>query len=215
MALADTLKKSLNLPDSASEDDIVKALAETVAQNKEPEKNGDVTQDKNLEASMAAAAKTLREKSEEIQLTEMQAAIKQLQDHNEQLMASLRLSEAHKAVQQLSEGKGYVLPVPAQEKLLQILVKAPKALSDDIVGLFSEVKEKGLVELNERGNNVNQDEFDMTRVDDPVKQFTMSVERRMSENSIGYTEAIHQLAQENPNLYKAYRNATFIEGSVR
>jgi hypothetical protein len=212
--LVDTLKKSFGLPDDATEDDITKLLTENLTGHKNGD-GGDTpkpTDNPDYDA-LSKAIKGLRETNEQIQLKELNDAIRSLRDDNDKLQASLRLSEANAAVQQLSEGKGYVLPVPAQEKLLQILIKSPKALSEEIVALFSEVKEKGLVELEERGRL--RPEENVIHTDDPVKQFTMSIERRMAENGLSYGEAVHQLAGENPALYKAYRNATFIEGSVR
>jgi hypothetical protein len=210
--LVDTLKKSFGLPDDATEDDITKLLTENLTGNKG---NGDgpkPTDQPDYDA-LAKAIKGLRDTNEAIQLKELNDAVRALREDKEKLQASLRLSEANSAVQQLSEGKGYVLPVPAQEKLLQILIKSPKQLSDEIVSLFTEVKEKGLDELEERGRL--RPEHDAIHTDDPVKQFTTSVERRMTENNLSFSDAVHQLANENPALYKAYRNATFIEGSVR
>lgn len=222
MALAETLKKSLGLPETANEDDIVKALAEGMRNDfkgteSTDTKNGNGTVEgveKNpVEDQFHRAVKGLRETSTEIQFREMTEHIRTLRDEKERLEASLRLSDANTAVQQLSEGKGYVLPVPAQEKLLQILIKAPKSLSEEIVQLFAEVKQKGLVELEERGRL--RPENDILNTDDPVKMFTQGVERRMSESHLTYVDAVHQLASDNPALYKAYRNATFIEGQVR
>lgn len=212
MALLETLRESLGLSDDATEDDVAKLLAENI---KKPATNGngDGTTDKPDYDALSDAIKGLRDTNEAIQLSQLQDQIRSLREDKDKLQASLRLSEANTAVQQLSEGKGYVLPVPSQEKLLQILIKAPKQLSDEIVALFSEVKEKGLVELSERGKL--RPDAEMVQTDDPVKNFTLGVERRMSENGVSYVDAVHQLASENPALYKAYRNATFIEGQVR
>jgi len=213
MALLETLRESLGLSDEATEDDVAKLLAENI--KREPSTNGDGTKstEKPDYDALSDAIKGLRDTNEAIQLSQLQDQIRTLREDKDKLQASLRLSEANTAVQQLSEGKGYVLPVPSQEKLLQILIKAPKTLSDEIVALFTEVKEKGLVELSERGKL--RPEAEMVHSDDPVKNFTQGVERRMSENGLSYVEAIHQLASENPALYKAYRNASFIEGQVK
>lgn len=221
MGLVDTLKKSFGLADDASEDDVAKLLAENIkgdlnTSTTTTNGNGDGSpqpKDKPDYDQLSQAIKGLRDTNEQIQFKELNDAIKNLREDKERLEASLRLSEANTAVQQLSEGKGYVLPVPAQEKLLQILVKSPKQLSDEIVGLFAEVKEKGLIELQERGRL--RPEHDVLNTDDPVKLFTESVNRRMAENNLNYVDAVHQLASENPGLYKAYRNATFIEGQVK
>jgi len=212
--LVETLRKSFGLPDDATEDDITKLLTENLKGSTTNNGDGGVTStDQPDYAALSKAIKGLRDTNEQIQLKELNDAVRQLREDKDKLQASLRLSEANSAVQQLSEGKGYVLPVPAQEKLLQILIKSPKQLSDEIVALFGEVKEKGLVELEERGRL--RPEENTIHTDDPVKQFTASVERRMTENNLTFSEAIHQLASENPALYKAYRNATFIEGQVR
>lgn len=213
MALLETLRESLGLSDDATEDDVAKLLTENI--DRKPSTNGDGTKtvDKPDYDALKDAIKGLRDNNEAIQFSQLNDEIKSLREDKEKLHASLRLSEANTAVQQLSEGKGYVLPVPAQEKLLQILIKAPKQLSDEIVALFTDVKEKGLVELSERGKL--RPDAEMVHSDDPVKNFSQGVERRMSENSLSYVDAVHQLASENPALYKAYRNATFIEGQVK
>jgi hypothetical protein len=211
MSLVDVLKKSFGLSDDATEDDVAQKLSERITPPGNGN-NGNNGGDPTLEG-LDAVIKGLREQDEAAQLEKMNDVVKTLREHNDKLEASLRLSEANAAVQQLSEGKGYVLPVPAQEKLLQLLIKSPKPLADDIIKLFAEVKEKGLVELGERGRT--DTDFELQHIDDPVQQFNIGVQRRMAENQLSYADAVRQLSRDNPSLYTAYRNATFIEGEVK
>jgi hypothetical protein len=216
MAFTDSLRKVFGLSEAASEEDIADALNKRLNTPSENNGGGNGSGGEpkdDLKTSLDEVIKQLRDQDEETQLKKLSDVNTQLRERAERLESALRLSEAQTAVQTLSEGKGYVLPVPAQEKLLQLLIKSPKPLADDIVKLFAEVKEKGLVELGERGR-VDTD-FDLSTIDDPVKQFSAGVERRMQENKVTMSEAMRQLSSENPALYKAYRNASFIEGEVK
>jgi hypothetical protein len=141
--------------------------------------------------------------------------IKSLQEQNTKLTESLRLNKAHGQVRALSEGKGYVLPVPGQEDLLKILMEVPEETGDKIVKLFMELKDKGLVELGERGTVQGIQDVTLDELGDPIQQLGKLVERKMAEEKVDYGTALKEISVQKPQLYDAYRRAVDVKSGRR
>lgn len=133
-----------------------------------------------------------------------------LRKSNAELQDALRLNEAHARVKSLAEGsRGYIPNIPQQEELLKILHEAPKPISDRVYSLFKQIKEKGLVELTERGRVTQDIDFD-SLPDNPKDQFLRTVELAERQHNITFSEALSRVSSERPELYQKYREAVDI-----
>lgn len=221
MGIGDVLRKALGLGEDASEDDIAAKLAEGLKSAPEPKNepptsapNGhDGVTQKQLDEALAL----LRRNNDEVSRQQVDAIVKQLQEQNQQLSKSLRLSKVHSQVKALSEGSGHVLPIPQQEELLKILMEVSEETGNKIVKVFMDVKEKGLVELGERGTSLSDESITLDELSDPVAQFGKLVERKLAEGAgkVDYTTALKEVSAEKPQLYDAYRRAVDVKSGRR
>lgn len=159
----------------------------------------------NVEA-LAKALTEMRVRGHGQQVEELASSVRSLTEERNQLRAAVLLAEAQSTVKRLSEGPGWVLPIPAQERLMKVLLTANGESRKEVIELFEGLHGTGLVELKERG--VAPTELDLTRfADDPVAMFGSKVERLVAEKKLSETDAMRQVAREDPNLYTAYRRA--------
>jgi hypothetical protein len=222
MSLLDTLRKSLGLGENATEDDVAKKLAEGL--KTEPTKNEPPApaptpngngHDGVTQKQLDEALEALRTSNDKASRAMADQVIKSLQEQNTKLTESLRLNKAHGQVRALSEGKGYVLPVPGQEDLLKILMEVPEETGDKIVKLFMELKDKGLVELGERGTVQGIQDVTLDELGDPIQQLGKLVERKMAEEKVDYGTALKEISVQKPQLYDAYRRAVDVKSGRR
>lgn len=139
----------------------------------------------------------------------------------------VRTAQATALTEQLTNtsGKKYALPATIQDKLrTQLLSESPDKVDlKDVIAMFSELTEKGLVPLNEQtvGNpqagEEQQPAAQGATTNDPQGEFLKFAEQLQKDNpKLSDTDAFEQAAVEHADLYnKAYRNAAFIEGAVR
>lgn len=151
----------------------------------------------------------------------------QLSELLEGSQAQVRTAQATALSEKLTNtaGKKFALPATIQDKLrTQLLSDSPDNVPlNDVVAMFSELTEKGLVPLNEQttGNpqagEEQQPAAQGATTSDPQGEFLKFAEQLQKDNpQLSDTDAFEQAAVEHADLYnKAYRNAAFIEGAVR
>jgi len=141
--------------------------------------------------------------------------------------AQVRTAQATALSEKLTNtaGKKFALPATIQDKLrTQLLSDSPESVPlNDVVAMFTEVCEKGLVPLGEQtktdptASDEQQTAVQGATTSDPQGEFLKFAEALQKDNpKLSDTDAFEQAAVEHPDLYnKAYRNAAFIEGAVR
>lgn len=208
--LATALGKQPEEADQLSEEDLTKLLSEALS----PPEPTPVPEEKPKEgispADVEKVLSDIRGLNTEAARAKMTEVMDDLRKSNADLQDALRLNEAHARVKSLAEGsRGYIPNIPQQEDLLRILHEAPKPIADRVYSLFKQIKEKGLVELTERGRVTQNIDFD-SLPDDPKGLFLKTVELAEKEHGITYTEALSQVSSERPELYQKYRDAVDI-----
>lgn len=207
--LAGALGKKPEEAAQLSDDDLAVLLADVISP-----KPTDAPPEPKVEEHTQLSEDKLRRVFEDIRGLNNEAArqkmtevMEDLRKSNAELQASLRLTEAHQRVKSLAEGsRGFIPTVPQQEELLKILHEAPKPTADAVFRLFQNIKDKGLVELAERGRTTP--DVDLSSLSDsPVDLFMKKVSLAEAEHKITTGEALSRVSAENPELYERYRRA--------
>jgi len=136
--------------------------------------------------------------------------------------AQVRQAQATRLTEQLQNGKKWALPAQVQNKLRAVMLSdTPDTVSlTDVGEMPKEIVQTGLVPLGE------QTETDSTKTTesggapaDPVTAFVEKVNAYQKEHGgekeCSDNEALEAVALSDQAGYKAYRNASFIEGAVR
>lgn len=214
--LAGALGKKPEEAQNLSDEDLAKLLAEVITKPPtEPVKEEPKEEPKQMSAQdIEKVLNDIRGLNSEAARQKMTEVMDDLRKSNVELQASLRLTEAHQRVKSLAEGsRGFIPTMPQQEKLLRILHEAPKATADAVYQLFTEIKEKGFVDLSERGRTVP--EVDLGSLsDDPAELFMKHVKLAEAENKITLTEAMSLVSSQKPELYERYRRSVDINQSA-
>lgn len=203
------LRKALNLPEDATDEQVQAALAAVTASKVDPP----VDEKKEVEQPVQVIA-----------ASEIIEAVKKLGDQadpNVKLLAeqvanmgkmiesqaiALKFAETANIVKKLSEPvNGRALPAVVTNSLTEILTEAPKALSDKIVALFEAFNKTGYVQLGESGKNSGSDNVG----GDVVKLFNDEVNKIMQQDKLGYADAVSRVAMLNEALYAEYRQASY------
>jgi hypothetical protein len=213
--LAGALGKKPEEAQNLSDEDLAKLLAEVITakpiEPTEPKVEPTPTEPKQLSAEdIEKVLSDIRGLNSEAARQKMTEVMDDLRRSNAELQASLRLTEAHQRVKSLAEGsRGFIPNVPQQEKLLKILHESDKKTADAVFELFRDIKDKGLVELTERGRTMQQ--LDLESVsDDPRDLFMKHVKLVEQERKVTLSEAMSIVSSEKPELYDRYRQATDI-----
>lgn len=226
MGFFESVRNALGLAESTSEEDVAKKLAEQLKTQPVTTPPAPVALPEGTPKGLEALVKTFNDRFSELhsKLEEEQRsrrfaeAINQQFDDMKKLLESTdearRKAEIEAATKSLTEGKKFTLPVPAQTKLRTMLL-SDSVSTEDVMKLFGEVLETGLVPLGEKGGT------DPAKVDtgsgstDPVTQYIEKVNKLAEDKKLSDSEAMRQVSLSDPQLYLAYRNATFIEGQVK
>ena len=218
--LAGALGKKPEEAQNLSDEDLATLLAEVINKPSETPADGPKPNEPKPDvqnftpADVERVLNDIRGLNTEAARQKMTEVMDDLRASNAQLQDALRLNEAHARVKSLSEGsRGYIPNIPQQEELLKILHEAPKPIADRVFSLFKQIKEKGLVELTERGRVTNDIDFD-SLPDNPKDQFLRTVELAEKQHGITFTEALSRVSSERPDLYAKYRNAVDINAGV-
>jgi len=211
------IRQLLGLPEDATDEQVNTALEE---RSKEESKNQDGSEGGNENEGegegsnenqpdpllvMASEGKTNLEVIRK--LAEDNPAVKALADmveaqgkQIEMQTNALRLSEAQTRVLKLTEGKKVAFPAKTTTKLTEILVEAPKQLSDKIYAMFEEITKDGLVELGERGALTPASGTKTAH-----ETFEGAIRKKMSEEKVSYADAAAAVGLEEPELFENYR----------
>jgi hypothetical protein len=210
--LASALGKQPEEASQLSDDDLAKLLAEVITKPQPPVVVEPTPEPKPQlsEEEIAKVLTDIRGLNSEAARQKMTEVMDDLRRSNAELQASLRLTEAHQRVKSLAEGsRGFIPNVPQQEQLLKILHEAPKPVADAVFTLFQNIKDKGLVELTERGRTTP--DVDLSSLNDsPVDLFMKTVQLAEAEHKITFSEALSKVSAEKPELYERYRQAVDI-----
>jgi hypothetical protein len=137
----------------------------------------------------------------------IKAQDKQLETTSE----AIKLAEVHRTVDGLKDKaklKGYALSPAIEEQLTAALVLSEnKAVTEKFVKVLDELVDTGFVfvKLGEiGGGHFNGD------TDDAIAQFNREVKKLTdSDAKMTYADAVNQVAATNPELFTAYRDASY------
>jgi hypothetical protein len=120
------------------------------------------------------------------------------------LEAANRLSEVGLQMTTLSEDANFTVSPAARTLLSEIMVEAPKALSDKLYNLVKAIVKDGIVELGERGGAPRGGP---RTGESASKQFAELTEAaiKASEGKLSYPDAVEQVGREHPDVWEAYR----------
>jgi hypothetical protein len=129
-------------------------------------------------------------------------------DRIARLEVSSRLSEVNLQLTQLSDPSNDLVIAPKHvTKLRETVVGLPKEAGDAVLKLFKEMLADGLVPTGETGGRPRAQKFD-----DPVTEFTEKVTKLTEGNEkLSYADAVTRLSDEEPELFAAYRSASYAE----
>jgi hypothetical protein len=142
-------------------------------------------------------------------LSEREADRKRLDN----LETATRLSEVSTQLSEVGREAKTVLPPVVQDKLRSVMVRLPKALSDEIAGAMGELaKVGGLVKLGETAPSGKPN--GEKGGEDVVNKFLSEVDAKLASNKeLNYREAVDLVRTENPVLFQEYNNA-IVDGDV-
>jgi hypothetical protein len=192
------LRELLGLQESAADNDVEAAIKKLKETPPTPPPSNDPGNDPQL-----------------VQLAESNPLIKQMLDMQKgmqqqlaETQAALQLSEVTSTITRLNEGKEYQIPAVVLNELPGALVQMQKTLREKVVGVLTKLTETGLVHVKEIGNNNGSGRESQT---DDIKAFTDKVSTVMEGNSkLDYAAAVNHVALTEPQLFEAYRKASFI-----
>jgi hypothetical protein len=130
--------------------------------------------------------------------------VKTLEEQNKALSTAAHGASVELALEKFSKGKK-VLSAAAIDKTREILLVAPKELSDKITALLETVlsDDGAVVELGEQGGSAPE-----SRNSDAIKQFTDKVKELQTTHKLSYADASVMLSTQDPQLHSAYMEAT-------
>lgn len=204
------LRQLLGLPADATDEQVETAL-KAATEAGESGNSGNGQEASSEEQQRVAASEALTQ--EVISLAEKSPAIKALVDQvtalHEQVtvqQTALKLAETSAIVIKLSEPvNNKALPPVTSAKLSEILLDAPKALSDKIVAMFNELNSVGYVQLGEVGSGNSGSGSDGA---DGTVKFSEAV-KKLTDANVTYADAVEQVARENPELFEAHRASAY------
>lgn len=140
--------------------------------------------------------------------------IKQLMEANKEqakrlmiLEQTTKLAETKRKLAEINGGGKYAIPPKVLKELEPVLVKLSDKEQDQILKQFTVLKDTGLVELGERGGNDPD-----SQAGDESKRLWDKVEKLQKDNpKLSETDALMQVAEENPEMYDKYRSASYLK----
>lgn len=219
----------LGLPDNTPEDKVKEAFKQRLAPlgstdgngNKPPEPKPTTTEattpatpepkpkEENKPSTVAASEGKLT--PEVLKLAESDPVVRMLADKVTALEAANRLSEVDRKLADLDTEEYAVAPAVAT-KLRDLMIELPTALSDKTFETVKELVAQGIgaVPLNEFGRVEPNNERSAT------KQFSDAVDAKMkSDTNMTYGQATELVANENPRLFNAYRDETYLKEGAK
>ncbi len=120
------------------------------------------------------------------------------------LEASTRLSEVNVKLTELSSGKFTIAPA-LEKRIRSLAVKLDETSSTELFDILKDVA-KNVVELGEKGGRGDEPQH----FDDPVDEFNKRVKKLTEDGKTSYADAATQVALEEPALFDAYQEASYI-----
>lgn len=207
-------RKNLNLPDTATEDDVTQAALEAATRAPEPKEVGapqapapspgfTATSITNPTTGVTAVV-SANEREEMVKLAEGNPVIAKLIEGFATLEAAHKLSEVNHKLSEWStptNGRVWGVPTVVQEKLKNVM------LSDSpTTAQFSEVLDEllkvGLVKLTETGHGPSSNP---SNYDNPSKEADERIAKLMeTDKSLDYGKALAKVFEADPALATAY-----------
>lgn len=204
------LREKLGLPEDADETAILEAAvkAEKEEEEKKEEKPEEEEKKTPTTVEVIAASEDLKKLSEDVPAVGQ--LMKMVEEQGSQIAKLTIANTSQRADIQLSEwneGGKRALPPAVTDRVRKFLSEGGSA--EDFTTIMSEVLDKGLVELGERGSTGAGEATSAAEV------FDKRVTKYMSENEdLGYADAIEMIVLEDPKLFEEYRKDTFIREEV-
>jgi phage I-like protein len=222
------LAKLLGLPEDATEEQIKAKLEESKGADLDlskaeitvgddgtlkvthPDIKGEVTH--KLEVPQKSEEGTTEAEAELAKLAESNPALakvlseqKTMRDELASMAAAQRLSEVGTQLSEIGKENHQVLPPVTVDKLKEVMVQLPKALSDKVAEAMQDLAKVGLVKLGETKGN---DPARLDDADNPVKQFVDEVDKvRKDDDELSYKNAVNKVKAEQPRLFAEYQAA--------
>ncbi len=205
------VRKLLGLPDDATDEQVQAKIDEGITKLEQPEPvvEPKVEVEPKPDEVMASELKKLAETSPAL-ATALNAVLEQNKTLTEtvgKLETANQLSNVNLKLNELSKGKQFAVAPAVQDKIRDAAL-APTA--DKFFAVLGELVNGGLVELGER-NGANP-----THESNAVKSFTEKVDAAIKANDkLSYVDAVEAVASENPDLFRQYRDETYIQEGAK
>lgn len=187
--LGKSIRAILKLSDTATEADITTKLNELT----KPEPSGDPT----------------------VQvLAESNPVIKQMLDEMTALKAANRLSEVNLALTELeADNSDFALAPNILSEVRTLALDAPKAVGDKLINLLADVRKNGIVDLRAHGGKSPKRNDDSG--DSATKRFNDAIAQSVKDNKLSYAEAASAIAANDPELFREYRNESYLREGAK
>jgi len=224
------LRKLLGLAEDATDEQVATTLSERGLsaddlKPTEPQKKEDPPAqlsegDKKVDEILATVKKLSESKEATAEVKQLAELVEglgtQIKSQSETIATqgtALQLAEANARVATLlSEGdsKKFTLPPAVTDQLKEVMITAPKELSDKVFETFQKMLSEGLVPLTEQGSSHTERPGD----EDAVKRFSEAVDKLQKEHKektgkeLSYVDAVNSVSAMDPKLYSEYREAS-------
>lgn len=190
----------LGLPEEMSEEDVLSAAEQLVAQPEE-EVTPEVAEE-SAEESVPEPVLASEEATEITALAEENPQVKALMDRIGILETANRLSEANLQLNEWDSTRPYTIPSVLRDKARKMLSEAH---SSELAEFLDELTKVGMVSLGETEaatRGITKSAGDT---------FQDLVEKKLSED-VDYVDAVSEVSREHPDLFDEYRREAFQEG---
>jgi phage I-like protein len=210
------LRESLGLTEAASDDDVLKKLAEVGASltSLTEEKAKLEGENTTLKAELAKLKEPDTQDPELKKLIEASPAVAKMASAMEEqtkklaeLQAGIRLAEVTAKMTELQTGKTYAFSAVTREDIKQILLKSsPEAVTSLFEVLKKIIDGSGLVDLSERGYTGRGGSSDT----DATKKLNDAVQEYLTANKDkSYGDAVEHVTRTQPHLFTQYREESY------
>jgi phage I-like protein len=201
----------ITFSEETTDEELNTLVAEAAEQEPDPE---DETEEEEEETE-----EETEEDRELAQLAETSPALARLlsehasmREQMTELAVTARLHEVETGIKSLTEGTKRVIPPKLRKKLADTLMALPKKQGDQIITVLTELFKDGTVKL---GEDTRRDPSESKTFDDPKTQFAAEVAKLTEgEKGMSYADAVSEVSASNPELWEAYRRASFASDPV-
>lgn len=142
-------------------------------------------------------------------LAESDPLVRSLTERIDRLDAANKLSEISIKLSSL-DSENVALAPASRDKLRDLMLDAPRALSDKLFDFAKEIVASGVVSLSEIGHTQP-----LESNAGPAKRFSDAVDAKVkADTTLSYNDAVDIVATENPALFNEYRRASYLKEGV-